>query len=68
MRKHATRRTLAILGSALALVAGTATAETPGVTDDTIKIAPMVPLTGPAGAAVGPGMSSGAQAVWKEVN
>ncbi|MCY4453928.1 MAG: ABC transporter substrate-binding protein [Immundisolibacterales bacterium] len=68
MRKHATRRTLAVLGSALALVAGTATAETPGVTDDTIKIALMVPLTGPAGATVGPGMSAGAQAVWKEVN
>ena len=68
MRKHATRSALAALGTALALVAGTATAETPGVTDDTIKIALMVPLTGPAGATVGPGMSAGAQAVWKEVN
>ena len=68
MRTHATRRALTALGCALALVAGTATAETPGVTDDTIKIALMVPLTGPAGATVGPGMSAGAQAVWKEVN
>ena len=68
MRKHATRRALSVLGCALALAAGTATADTPGVTDDTIKIALMVPLTGPAGATVGPGMSAGAQAVWKEVN
>ena len=68
MRKHAMRHAIAVLGSALALVAGSATAATPGVTDDTIKIALMVPLTGPAGATVGPGMSAGAQAVWKEVN
>ena len=71
MRTHATTRALTAMGCALALVAGTtatATAESPGVTDDTIKIALMVPLTGPAGATVGPGMSAGAQAVWKEVN
>ena len=67
MRTHATKRALAALGCALALVAGTAAAET-GVTDNSIKIALMVPLTGPAGATVGPGMSAGAQAVWKEVN
>ena len=68
MRTHATKRALAALGCALALVAGTATAETPGVTDNSIKIGLMVPLTGPAGATVGPGMSAGAQTVWTEVN
>ena len=39
-----------------------------GVTDTTIKIALMVPLTGPAGATVGPGMSAGARTVWTEIN
>ena len=68
MRKLAFKGAATALGCALALVAGTATAETPGVTDDTIRIALMVPLTGPAGATVGPGMSAGAQAVWKEAN
>ena len=67
MRTHATRRTLSVLGCALALVAGAATAET-GVTDDTIRIGLMVPLTGPAGATVGPGMATGAKTVWTEVN
>ena len=67
MKKHAKRRALSVLGCALALVAGSATAET-GVTDDSIKIALMVPLTGPAGATVGPGMAAGAKAVWTEVN
>ena len=69
MRTHATRRALSALGCALALAAGctAATAET-GVTDDTIRIGLMVPLTGPAGATVGPGMATGAKTVWTEVN
>ena len=69
MRTHATRRALSALGCALALAAGSAaaTAET-GVTDDTIRIGLMVPLTGPAGATVGPGMATGAKTVWTEVN
>lgn len=69
MRTHATRRALSVLGCALALAAGStaATAET-GVTDDTIRIGLMVPLTGPAGATVGPGMATGAKTVWTEVN
>ena len=49
------------------MTAGGAAAET-GVTDDTIRIGLMVPLTGPAGATVGPGMATGAKAVWSEVN
>ena len=68
MRTQATRRALSALGCALALAAGsTAGAET-GVTDDTIRIGLMVPLTGPAGATVGPGMATGAKTVWSEVN
>ena len=67
MRTHATRRALSVLGCALALAAGGAAAET-GVTDDTIRIGLMVPLTGPAGATVGPGMATGAKTVWTGVN
>ena len=39
-----------------------------GVTDSTIKIGLLVPLTGPGGATVGLGMATGAKAVWSEIN
>lgn len=68
MRTQATRRALSALGCALALAAGSTAAAETGVTDDTIRIGLMVPLTGPAGATVGPGMATGAKAVWSEVN
>ena len=68
MRTHTLKRAATALGCALALVAGTAAAETPGVTDTTIKIGLMVPLTGPGGATVGIGMSTGAKAVWTAAN
>lgn len=67
MRTHTMRHAISALGCALALVAGAATAEV-GVTNDTIRIGLMVPLTGPAGATVGPGMAAGAKAVWTEAN
>ena len=68
MRTQATRRALSVLGCALALAAGSSAAAETGVTDDTIRIGLMVPLTGPAGATVGPGMATGAKTVWSEVN
>ena len=68
MRTHTLKRAATVLGCALALVAGTATAETPGVTDTTIKLGLMVPLTGPGGATVGVGMATGAKAVWTAAN
>jgi branched-chain amino acid transport system substrate-binding protein len=46
---------------------GASSAET-GVTDDSIKIGLLVPLTGPGGATVGIGMATGAKTVWSEIN
>ena len=35
-----------------------------GVTDTSVKIGILVPLTGKAGATVGPGMTTGAKTIW----
>ena len=39
-----------------------------GVTDTSVKIGILVPLTGKAGATVGPGMTTGAKTIWTAVN
>jgi len=56
-----------LLVASFVFFSGTASAEV-GVTDTTIKIGVMVPLTGKAGATVGPGILTGAKTVWGEIN